>query len=131
MPSPANSNTAPAESELVLRPDGRVYHINVKGDEIADTVILVGDPQRVEQVAKHFDSVRVARSNREFCVQTGSYQGVPITVLSTGIGCDNIVRTTTSYCSYLLHSPTPSVSQVSKLTHEANFLILSQPNRIL
>jgi uridine phosphorylase len=78
------------ESELVLNEDGSVYHLHLKGENIADNVILVGDPGRVRQVASFFDSVEFQASNREFVSITGNYRNQPITVLSTGIGTDNI-----------------------------------------
>lgn len=78
------------ESELILKPDGRVYHLNVKGADVADHVILVGDPARVDRVASHFDELDYTSASREFNVRTGKYKGTRITVLSTGIGCDNL-----------------------------------------
>lgn len=78
------------ESELVLNQDGSVYHLHLKGEHIADYVILVGDPGRVAQVADFFDSVEFQASNREFVTVTGRYRGQRFTVLSTGIGTDNI-----------------------------------------
>lgn len=78
------------ESELIIRDDGSVFHLNMKPSQLADRVILVGDPGRVEFIASRFDSVESRTSNREFVSATGSYQGKRITVLSTGIGTDNI-----------------------------------------
>lgn len=78
------------ESELIIRDDGSVFHLNIKPSQMADRVILVGDPGRVELIASRFDSVESRTSNREFVSATGSYQGKRITVLSTGIGTDNI-----------------------------------------
>ena len=78
------------ESELVLNSDGSVYHLHLKEIHIADTVILVGDQGRVEQVSKHFDTIEYKIQNREFITHTGLYQGKRITVISTGIGPDNI-----------------------------------------
>lgn len=78
------------ESELIIRDDGSVFHLNMKPSQLADRVILVGDPGRVELIASRFDSVESRTSNREFVSVTGSYQGKRITVLSTGIGTDNI-----------------------------------------
>ena len=78
------------ESELVLNPDGSVYHLQLTADQVADDVILVGDPGRVAQVSALFDSVEFQSSNREFVSCTGSYRGKRFTVLSTGIGTDNI-----------------------------------------
>jgi len=79
-----------AASELPLQPDGRIYHLNLFPDEIADTVILVGDPGRVETFSKRFDRVFVKRSNREIVTHTGELNGMPLSVLSTGMGTDNI-----------------------------------------
>ena len=78
------------ESELVLNNDGSVYHLHLKNEHVADTVILVGDQGRVEQVSKHFDTIEYKIQNREFITHTGLYQGKRITVISTGIGPDNI-----------------------------------------
>ncbi len=78
------------ESELIIRDDGSVFHLNMKPSLLADRVILAGDPGRVELIASRFDSVESRTSNREFVSATGSYQGKRITVLSTGIGTDNI-----------------------------------------
>jgi len=78
------------ESELVLNGDGSVYHLHLKGEHIANNVILVGDPGRVAQVADFFDSVEFRVSNREFVTTTGNYRNQRFTVLSTGIGTDNI-----------------------------------------
>jgi uridine phosphorylase len=77
-------------SELILRPDGSVYHLGVRGDQIADRVIVVGDPERVPMVSEMFDSVEHRVSGREFVVHTGVFQGKQITVVSSGIGVDNI-----------------------------------------
>jgi uridine phosphorylase len=79
-----------AETELILTADKRVYHINLKEEEIADTVILVGDQGRVSEVCKHFSSTDCKNEHREFVSQTGYYNGKRITCLSTGIGTDNI-----------------------------------------
>lgn len=79
-----------AESELVLHTDGSVYHLHLKDEDIADNVILVGDPGRVEMISSMFDSIETKKSNREFTTHTGFYKGKRITALSTGIGTDNI-----------------------------------------
>ena len=79
-----------ADSELILNPDGSIYHLNLHPEDIATTVITVGDPDRVDQVTKHFDTIRFKSRKREFHVQTGMYRHKEITVLSTGIGTDNI-----------------------------------------
>lgn len=77
-------------SELIINSDGSIFHLHIKPEELADTVILVGDPGRVELVASFFDSREFIRSSREFVTVTGSYKGKRVTVLSTGIGTDNI-----------------------------------------
>ena len=79
-----------AESELIINSDGSVFHLHLKPEQLADKVILVGDPGRVETVAKYFDNIECEVSNREFRTITGTYQGKRISVQSTGIGCDNI-----------------------------------------
>ncbi len=77
-------------SELIINPDGSAFHIHIKPADLADKIILVGDPGRVALVASHFDRVEAESSNREFRSVTGSRGGCRMTVLSTGIGCDNI-----------------------------------------
>ena len=79
-----------AESELILNNDGSIFHLHLKPENIADTIILVGDPGRVEIVSSFFDSIEFKVTNREFCTHTGLYNGKKISVLSTGIGTDNI-----------------------------------------
>ena len=78
------------ESELIINPDGSIFHLHVSPEQLADKVILVGDPGRVALVASHFESKECEVESREFRTVTGTYQGKRITVLSTGIGCDNI-----------------------------------------
>lgn len=78
------------ESELIINPDGSVFHLHVRPDDLADKVILVGDPGRVELVASHFDTKECNIESREFHTITGTYNGKRIMVTSTGIGCDNI-----------------------------------------
>jgi len=78
------------ESELILNKDGSVYHLNLLPHELAPVVINVGDPDRVPMVSAYFDSVTVRKQKREFVSHTGLYKGKPMTVLSTGIGTDNI-----------------------------------------
>ena len=78
------------ESELIINPDGSIFHLHVRPEQLADKVILVGDPGRVALVASHFESKECEVESREFRTVTGTYQGKRITVLSTGIGCDNI-----------------------------------------
>ena len=77
-------------SELPINGDGSAFHLHIQPQQLADKVILVGDPARVETVAAHFDSREADITNREFHTVTGTYEGKRITVLSTGIGCDNI-----------------------------------------
>ena len=77
-------------SELVLRADGSMYHLGIRAEHVADNVIIVGDPERVSMISDLFDEVRFAISSREFVVHTGTYAGKEITVLSSGIGVDNI-----------------------------------------
>lgn len=79
-----------AESELIINPNGSVFHLHVKPEQLADKVILVGDPGRVATVAAYFDNIEFEVESREFKTITGSYKNKRITVLSTGIGCDNI-----------------------------------------
>ena len=77
-------------SELILDKNGRIYHLGLKTDDIADTIIMVGDPGRVGIVSGFFDRIETKVSNREFITHTGYYRGKKITVISTGIGTDNI-----------------------------------------
>lgn len=79
-----------AESELIINADGSIFHLHLKPEQLADKVILVGDPERVNTVASYFDTVEYELQSREFHTITGLYRGKRITVLSTGIGCDNI-----------------------------------------
>jgi len=78
------------QSELILNPDGSIYHLNLKPEHLANTVITVGDPDRVHKITKYFDTVEYRIHKREFHTQTGIYKGKRITVISTGIGTDNI-----------------------------------------
>lgn len=79
-----------AESELIINPRGAVYHLDLRPEEIADTVITVGDPDRVREVSKYFDSIEVQAQHREFITHTGRVGNKRLTVLSSGIGPDNI-----------------------------------------
>jgi uridine phosphorylase len=79
-----------AESELILNDRGAVYHLDLKPGELADTVVTVGDPDRVREFSKYFDSIEIKRQHREFVTHTGIVGGKRLTVLSTGIGPDNI-----------------------------------------
>ena len=78
------------ESELILNPDGSIYHLNLKPGDIANTILTVGDPERVDQVTAHFDTIENVAESREFRTKTGIYKGMRLTVISTGIGTDNI-----------------------------------------
>lgn len=77
-------------SELILNPDGSIYHLNLLPEDIADTVITVGDPDRVTDVSSFFDTVEIKKDRREFHTHTGTLNGKRLTVISTGIGTDNI-----------------------------------------
>ena len=79
-----------AESELIINGDGSIFHLHVNPEQLADKVILVGDPGRVSLVASHFDNQECDIESREFHTITGTYHGKRISVVSTGIGCDNI-----------------------------------------
>lgn len=78
------------DSELIINPDGSVYHLNVKPQDIAHDIIFVGDQFRVEAITKYFDNIEFSTQKREFKTQTGTYKGKRISVISTGIGPDNI-----------------------------------------
>jgi uridine phosphorylase len=78
------------ETELILTPEKRVYHLNLRSEDIADNVIVVGDQNRVALISKHFSKIEFKTSHREFITHTGIYGGKRVTVLSTGIGTDNI-----------------------------------------
>lgn len=77
-------------SELIINADGSVFHLHIRPEHLADRIILVGDPGRVDLVGSYFSSVEASSSSREFRSITGVFNGVRMTVLSTGIGCDNI-----------------------------------------
>ncbi len=78
------------DSELILNPDGSVYHLHLKPEHIADNVIVVGDPGRVALISSYFDTIDYQISNREFVTHTGTYKNTRFTVIATGIGTDNI-----------------------------------------
>jgi uridine phosphorylase len=78
------------ESELILNPDGSIYHLRLKPENIADTIILVGDQSRVATVSKFFDKIDFQIQNREFITHTGTYRNKRLSVVSTGIGTDNV-----------------------------------------
>lgn len=77
-------------SELIINEDGSIFHLHLRPEQLADRIILVGDPGRVSVVAQHFDKVECEVQSREFHTITGTYKGKRITALSTGIGCDNL-----------------------------------------
>ena len=79
-----------AESELIINADGSIFHLHVTPEHLADKIILVGDPGRVKLVASHFEEIEYDVESREFHTITGIFEGKRITVISTGIGCDNI-----------------------------------------
>ncbi len=79
-----------AESELIINKRGAIYHLDLRPEELANTIIIVGDPGRVEKVSKHFDTIEIKRQHREFITHTGYCGNKRLTVLSTGIGPDNI-----------------------------------------
>ena len=79
-----------ADSELIINEDGSIFHLHVKPNQLAEKIILVGDPGRVPLVASHFDSTECDIESREFHTITGTFKGKRISVISTGIGCDNI-----------------------------------------
>ncbi|TGD59650.1 nucleoside phosphorylase [Flavobacterium humi] len=82
--------TSIKSSELILNPDGSVYHLNLKPEHIAHDIIFVGDQNRVEKITQFFDTIEFSTQKREFKTQTGTLKGKRITVMSTGIGPDNI-----------------------------------------
>lgn len=77
-------------SELILNPDGSIYHLNLRPEHISEDIIFVGDQYRVDKVTKHFDSIEFTTQKREFKTTTGTYKGKRMSVISTGIGPDNI-----------------------------------------
>ena len=79
-----------AESELIINSDGSIYHLNLLPEDVAETIITVGDPERVDDVSKYFDSIELRKTKREFVIHTGYLGKKRITVLSTGMGTDNI-----------------------------------------
>lgn len=79
-----------SEADLVINPDGSIYHLNLLPEDVADTVITVGDPDRISEITKHFDRIELKKGKREFLTHTGYIGQKRITVISTGIGTDNI-----------------------------------------
>ncbi|GIV38606.1 MAG: phosphorylase [Thermonema sp.] len=84
-----NISTYPA-SELIVNPDGSIYHLGLRPEQLADTVIVVGDPERVPMISRHFEKIEYRLHKREFVTHTGSYRGVRMTVISSGMGTDNV-----------------------------------------
>lgn len=78
------------KTELITNSDGSIFHLHLLPDEISDKIIIVGDPARVEMLASLFETIRVRKENREFRTVTGSYEGNEFTIISSGIGTDNI-----------------------------------------
>lgn len=114
---PMNASSL-SEPDLIVNPDGSVYHLMLKPEQLADTVLIMGDPGRVHQVSSMFDKVDIRVENREFITHTGSYGGKRITALSTGIGTDNIdivMQELDSLVNFDLSSRMP-LSQRRKLT---------------
>ncbi len=84
-----------SESELILNKDGSVYHLSLRPQDIADVILTVGDPSRVHKVSQHFDKITFEMNKREFITHTGIYKGKKLTVMSTGMGTDNVEITMT------------------------------------
>jgi uridine phosphorylase len=78
------------DSELIINPDGSIYHLHLRPEQLAKTIITVGDPERVGEISKHFDKIELKTQHREFVSHTGILRGLPVTAISTGIGTDNI-----------------------------------------
>lgn len=78
------------ESELIINPDGSIYHLNLKPEHLAKSILAVGDPDRVAKISKHFDQFEYKGGKREFITHTGFYRGKRLSVMSTGMGTDNI-----------------------------------------
>ena len=78
------------DSELILTSSERIYHLNLKDEEVSDNIILVGAPERVNQISQKFDTIEFQIQHREFVTHTGTFNNKKITVISTGIGTDNI-----------------------------------------
>ncbi len=79
-----------SETDLILNPDGSVYHLSLRPKDVSDKIIVVGDPGRVHRVSRHFDSVEFEMNKREFITHTGKYKGKRISVISSGMGTDNV-----------------------------------------
>jgi len=79
-----------SETDLIINPDGSVYHLNLKPNHLSDTIITVGDPNRVHRISQHFDKVEFEMNKREFITHIGKYKGRRLTVISSGMGTDNV-----------------------------------------
>lgn len=79
-----------SETDLIINPDGSIYHLNLKPENVSDKIITVGDPSRVHRVSRHFDKIEFEMNKREFITHTGTYKGKRLTVISTGMGTDNV-----------------------------------------
>ena len=79
-----------SEADLILNKDGSVYHLNLKPENVSENIIVVGDPGRVYRISKYFDNIEFEMNKREFITHTGTYNGTRLTVMSTGMGVDNI-----------------------------------------
>lgn len=79
-----------SDTDLIINPDGSIYHLNLKPGDISDKIITVGDPSRVHRVSSHFDSIEFEMNKREFITHVGKYKGKRLTVISTGMGTDNV-----------------------------------------
>ena len=79
-----------SESDLIINPDGSIYHLNLKPSHLSDTIITVGDPNRVHRISQHFDRVDFEMNKREFITHIGQYKGKRLTVISSGMGTDNV-----------------------------------------
>jgi uridine phosphorylase len=79
-----------SDTDLIINPDGSIYHLNLRPEHISDKIITVGDPSRVHRVSKHFDHIEFEMNKREFITHVGKYKGKRITVISTGMGTDNV-----------------------------------------
>ena len=78
------------ESQLIVNTEGKIYHLDIRPENISDTIILVGDPQRVPKISKYFDKIEFINQNREIVVHTGYFNGKRLSIISTGMGTDNI-----------------------------------------
>src|SRR5215813_12305828 len=79
-----------SETSLILNKDGSIYHLNLLPKQVSDTIITVGDPSRVYRISEHFDDLEFEMNKREFITHVGKFKGKRVTVISTGIGTDNI-----------------------------------------